>query len=207
MRSAILESRAQPIINLARSHPSTSYDGWFVPLTAGGGNATASLLTGTPYGVAARRVNTAAGTPGAAGVGLIIADGNLTALVRPAIRYAMSYWCRSSVAQSLRCRAQYLNAAASAGWTFDAPDVTLIPNQWARLSIITTSPAEAAQLRMDLLFGNAAVAFGVNDTFDIAGAMVTEGSNLYPFSDGAMPKWRYLNGNSGPSIGYPPPPA
>lgn len=109
---------------------------------------------------------------------------------RPAVAVgdmiAASWYVRSSIAQQVRPRIQWLtsstagNAGSSTGAT-----LTLVPNTWTRVSITGTAPAGSTHARADLDVGGTTIAWPEGSTLDAQALLIERHGAVLPWFDGS----------------------
>lgn len=127
-----------------------------------------------------------------------------TCPIVPGNIYTITIYVRCSIAQSIRLQAQYIKGNGGASWdsTFSATNAnnyTLVPATWTKLTITTKAGLDAQALRLDIDLGGSPLAWSVNDTFEVANAMITEGSSTRPFFDGDSIGGKWIGGSPGTS--------
>lgn len=126
----------------------------------------------------------------AVGSGFSAAAGTVgVAAVSPLTMYMASVWVRSSKIQRVRMFAVQLTSGGATAATNYGAETVLAANTWTRLSVQVNSVSTAASFRIgaENVAGTSSSSWLSGDTFDFDCAMVTIGSALWPYSDGASP--------------------
>jgi prepilin-type N-terminal cleavage/methylation domain-containing protein len=103
-------------------------------------------------------------------------------------QYTFSSYLRSSVAYNgAQVQVWWKNASGAYLSTVSSSRVALVAGQWTRISLTTTSPANARYVGVVSDLDSQAAT--VNMTLDGTGLMITEGSTLYNYADGNSNSW------------------
>ena len=111
-------------------------------------------------------------------------------------------YIRSTEAIPYRVGAERRTSTSSLIGTVYSTPVTLTPNTWTRLTF--NVPVTPTMASFTFIVYSSGGALNTNSTIDFDAAMVTEGSNLYEFSDGNSPDWTW-NGTQNNSTSTGPP--
>jgi len=197
---------AATIANLATDPRATSLTvpangaGWTTQNWFGtGGAGTHQLITGAvdgPVGLSTyvRKTWTTAPSSNAA-TGMRNSTTNANGLrVTAGSTYTFSSWLRASKAQpsAATLRVEWVdNAGASLGSPAYNPFVTLTANTWTRLNVTATAPSGAAYAGI-ITHVDSGTTWIASDRLDGTGLMITEGSTLYNYGDGASAGWAWI---------------
>lgn len=202
MRFLTTNAASQPIKNFVQNpQAAVSTTGYIFHATNAPG-VTSSVSGGGPFSRSfARRTMNAIFSP-TAGTDLFqLADTSWVSIFGPTVggscgvtpgkQYVVSAFVRVSQAVNLRISLEFIKDATSALGSTSTSDITVAANTWTRLSHVGTAGVDAQALRLDIDAG-AGITWANGDTMDVTALMITEGSNLYPFSDGNSDAWNWV---------------
>jgi Tfp pilus assembly protein PilE len=161
---------------------------------SGGSYGTATIgLAGSGYsGANSCRQTWSTASSGVTGGPNIATAGS--SAVTAGTAYTMSAYARPSKTQSMGVVARWLNVSnGTVGSDITSSGVQITGASWGRVSFTLTAPATATQLRYFIAAvpGTGGVLWAASDTLDVDAVMVTEGSTLYTFADGASAGWTW----------------
>lgn len=109
--------------------------------------------------------------------------------VVPGQVYTISAYVRTNKARTITVAAEwYKTDNSSSGTSSIGAPVSIPANTWTRVSATTSAaPTSTAKATVTFYGVTTSAPFAVNDTYDIDGLMVTNGSTLYSYADGASP--------------------
>lgn len=171
--------------------------GWAAGILGTGGTLSrvATAIPGTRASSFFRASMTAAQVGGLFNNGGQAASTTTVAVVA-GTQYTASAWVRSSVAKTVYLAVELVNAAGTNLGSQVGPDVALTANTWTRLSFTFTAPANAARAG---LYSYARSNWANGHTYDLGGALLTAGSTLHDYFDGAStPSIDFIYGWTGP---------
>ena len=172
------------IINIATNPSSeTNSTGWAVWYANGTGTFTRPTTGGYTGSAYMRATWSTASTVGTGGIYF----GTSAQAVQVGTTYNLSGYVRSNVSKPIRASIEwYSSASARMGDTYGTT-VTINPNTWTRLSVSGPAPAGTSWARVT--FYATGPAWNPSETLDVDGVMITEGSTLYNYADGASTNW------------------
>ena len=175
----------------AISNAWTAYGGGTIPVTNDAGAYTEEALTWSPTGEGVRLVGAATST---------VANGSIELGATPTRRINMnggenvaaSMWvqCSKQVTVRLRIRSRAAGTAPVVGDIFGG-DTVIPANKPTRLTLVGVLPSSGPlDLSLALMLGGT-VDLSDGSTLEAAAPMVTQGSTIYQYADGASPGWAW----------------
>lgn len=194
----------QPIRNLVkypRPDPAWAVTGFG---TGGAGNFSIQANAGLNGGPAGTMTWTTAATSG--GASLVSSGGNGSvsdATIVGGKRYTASCYMKVNSASTSACVDMLWFDNTGAVILASRSVTPIAANTWLRVSNSVIAPANAVILRIGARINDlTGTTAGFTITCD--GFMITEGTTLYPYADGATPGWKWTGtAGASASVGYP----
>lgn len=179
----------KPVTNLA-VNPSVEVNANYYSGSAGTGGAItgARVVADTPFGQSFyRQIWTTSPTALAgvyvqyAGTGANTVEANKAYTVRATVR--------SSWATATTLRIIWWNTTNNEISRVSSAPAQLAPGQWTDMTVSGVAPGGVARIRV--VFDNTGTLPPVNGALDVDGVLITEGDDLFGYSDGSYSKWQW----------------
>ena len=102
--------------------------------------------------------------------------------------YTASMYVRPTKARTFAIQIFFIDSGGSSVSSLNGPTTNLVANQWQRISHTFQTPANIVSI-WTIATSSGSTPWVTGDTLDADAAMVTPGSQLYQYADGASDNW------------------
>lgn len=186
--------------------PITNYDtgagnrpGTSIYVIGSGGSSTAGITT-TPFGTGDQNYSRAVYSSGNSSKNLYICRAGADGIGNP-VTGNQTYTFSAYINPSWVTQIQLIVRVYDSSQTFTPSPLssatTSVPNQWQRLTYTYTLPSSAVTAATCVVYsGGSSTSPPAGGTVDVSGFMITQGSTVYNYADGASPGWAWSDDNA-----------